>query len=365
MSQKKMRSRIEQATDMLRQGMLSGRWRGTLPGRLRLAEQLDCSHGTVEVALSILAKEGWLISQGQGRRRRIQIPAGQTKALRQIKRVRILAYDNLSLLSNPAEVGLLVRLLEVGYAADFAMKSLQDLNMDVKKVAHFVNSSSCDAWIVPAGSREILQWFSEQSTPAIALYGRFMDVPIAAASPRKTPSMVRAVRRLAELGHRHIVLTTTPERIEHLPGVFEQVFLDELKALGLSAGPYNLAAVDKASGGLQGCLTQLFRLTPPSAIIIGDSEHVMATQQFLARRGLRVPEDVSLISTDFEPEYIWCEPLISHIDWDASPIIRYVLRWLDRVTQGKKDTRQKLFDTKFVEGGTIGPVSKKADMSNF
>jgi len=68
MSQKKMRSRIEQATDMLRQGMLSGRWRGTLPGRLRLAEQLDCSHGTVEVALSILAKEGWLISQVRPRR---------------------------------------------------------------------------------------------------------------------------------------------------------------------------------------------------------------------------------------------------------------------------------------------------------
>ncbi|MFO8026339.1 MAG: hypothetical protein R6U56_01580, partial [Opitutales bacterium] len=175
MSERKMRSRIEQAADMLRQGMLSGRWSGTLPGRLRLAEQLDCSHGTVEVAVSLLEKEGWLISQGQGQRRRIQIPAGQTEAIRKIKRVRILAYDNASLLGNPAEVGLLVRLLELGYAADITTKSLQDLNMDVNKVARFVNSISCDAWIVTAASREILQWFSEQSTPAIAVYGRFMD----------------------------------------------------------------------------------------------------------------------------------------------------------------------------------------------
>jgi len=354
-----MRSRIEQATDMLRQGILSGRWRGTLPGRLRLAEQLDCSHGTVEAAVGILASEGWLENQGQGRRRRIQIPAGQTKAIRQIKRVRILAYDNSSLLWNPAEIGLLVRLLELGYAADITMKSLQDLNMDVKKVAHFVNSTPCNAWIVTAASREILQWFSEQSTPAIALYGRFIDVPIAAASPRKAPSMVRAVRRLAELGHQHIVLTTTPERINPKPGLFEQVFLDELRSLGLSAGRFNLAAVDKAEGGLQGCLSEIFRLTPPSAVIIGDGEHLMAALQFFARRGLRVPEDVSLISADYAPEHKWCDPLISHIDWDPGPVIHYVLRWLDRATQGKKDIRQKLFDATFIEGGTIGPVPKK------
>ena len=315
--------------------------------------------------MSLLAKEGWLIGQGQGQRRRIQIPAGQTKAIRKIKRVRILAYDNASLWGNPAEVGLLVRLLEAGYAADIAMKSLQDLNMDVKKVAHFANATPCDAWIVSAASGEILQWFAEQSTPAIALYGRFMDVPIAAASPRKTPSMVQAVRRLAELGHRHIVKTTTTERIKPKPGRFEQAFLDELNALGLSAGQYNLAAVDKGAGGLHACLTELFRLTPPSAIIIGDSEHVMATQQFLARRGLRVPEDVSLISPDYAPDYKWCEPLISHIDWDSRPIIRYVLRWLDRAVQGRQDIRQKLFDAKFVEGGTIGPVSKKIGMSNY
>jgi len=85
----------------------------------------------------------------------------------------------------------------------------------------------------------------------------------------------------------------------------------------------------------------------------------MAALQFFARRGLRVPEDVSLICADYAPDYKWCDPLISHIDWDPGPVIGYVLRWLHRVIQGKKDVRQKLFDAKFIEGGTIGPVPKK------
>lgn len=355
MAQNKLASRVEQVADLLREGMMEGRWRGALPGRSRLADQLGCSHGTVEVAIRQLEREGWLIPQGQGRRRRIEIPSDQTRAMRQIKRVRILSYDKPSQ-GSPAEIALLARLLEAGYAADFATKSLRDLNMNVRQVARFVKASSCDAWIVCSASREILEWFAAQKVPAIALYGRFTGLPIAVACPRKAPAMVRAVRRLVELGHERIVLTTTSERVVPHPALFEQIFLEELRQLGLPAGSYNLAAVEPNSSGLNVSLRELFRITPPTAILVGDGEHVMGVQQFLARRGLRIPEDVSLVSTDSAPEYRWCDLPISHIGWDTAPLIRRVLRWLDRVTQGKKDIRQYLYEGTFVEGGTIGPV---------
>ena len=41
-------SLTDQVTDLLRQGMAEGRWRETLPGRDQLAEELGCSHWTVE-----------------------------------------------------------------------------------------------------------------------------------------------------------------------------------------------------------------------------------------------------------------------------------------------------------------------------
>ena len=72
-------SLTDQVTERLRQGMTEGRWRETLPGRDRLAAQLGCSHWTVEEAMRRLAKEGWLVSQGAGRRRRIVLPEGAAK----------------------------------------------------------------------------------------------------------------------------------------------------------------------------------------------------------------------------------------------------------------------------------------------
>ena len=355
MAGQQIESRVDQVVALLRQGMIEGRWRGTLPGRERLTGQLGCSHGTVEAAVRKLSDEGWLVQQGRGRRRRIVVPAGQRRAVRQVKRVRLLLYDRPAT-ARTEEIMLLARLQEAGYAADFAVKSLKELKMDVGRVARFVAKTPCDAWIVGSASREVLQWFSEQSVPAIALFGRFTGLPIAAVCPRKVPAMKKAVRRLVALGHRRIVITTNPERISPYPALFEQAFLNELKRLGVPSGAYNLAAAETSPGGVSTCLTSLFQLTPPTAIILTDGEHFLATQQFLARRGLKVPEDISLITPDYAPEYFWCDPAISHFSWETEPLVHYVTRWVDRVVQGKRDIRQQLYDAEFIEGGTIGPV---------
>lgn len=96
-------------------------------------------------------------------------------------------------------------------------------------------------------------------------------------------------------------MLTTPERAGPQPALFENAFLQALKSLGLSAGGYNLVAVRGGADGLRASLASLFEVTPPTAMIVADSEH------------------------------FW-------------------------VTQGKEDLRQQLYDAEFVEGGTIGPV---------
>ena len=73
MPRKPLASLTDQVTDWLRQGILGGRWRGALPGRNRLAEEIGCCHGTMEQAMRRLSKEGLLVSQGAGQRRRIRM----------------------------------------------------------------------------------------------------------------------------------------------------------------------------------------------------------------------------------------------------------------------------------------------------
>ena len=343
----------EQVAAHLRSEVSRGRWRNVLPGIQRLGIELGVNHNTMEAALRLLEQEGVVASQGHGRPRRVCAAAlsGDRRSLR----VKILLYEASDRFL-PDMVELLARLQEAGHAADIAPKSLQDLGMRVERVARFMEKHPADAWVVCSGSQEILKWFSTCTVPAIAMYGRFTGLPIAAASPRKIPAMLTATRRLVELGHRRIVMIAREERRKPEPALFERAFLDELAVLGVPTGTYNLPEWEETSHGLHACLDALFRHTPPTALILGETTFFMAVQQYLSRRGILVPDQLSVICADPDPAFAWCHPAIAHIRWDFRPLVQRILRWADHVAHGREDREKTLFLAKFVEGGTIAPV---------
>ncbi len=348
-------SHAEQVASHLRADLLRGRWSGTLPGILSLGKELGLNHNSVDAALRMLEAEGLLVAQGHGRPRRVALPRNEVKA--RPLRIKIFLYEGENRgLNGIAQ--LLARLQGEGFIADFATKSLHDLGMQVERVARFVEKTPADAWVIMAGSREVLEWFANEPVPALAMFGRFNGLPIAAAAPQKKPALVSAVRRLIELGHHRIVMLTREERRKPQPGRIEQVILDELAAHGIPPGPYNLPDWDEHPAGLQARLESLFRLTPPSALIIDAPDFFYATQQYLARQRILVPEQVSLLCNDPDPIFNWSVPAISHIAWDYHPIVQRVLRWANNVALGKDDRRQSWLNAKFVEGGTIGPAPR-------
>ncbi len=66
----------EQVAAHLGAELRRGRWQGTMPGRNQLVEELGVSTRTVELAFEVLEKEGLLVPQGAGRRRKIVLPEG-------------------------------------------------------------------------------------------------------------------------------------------------------------------------------------------------------------------------------------------------------------------------------------------------
>ena len=285
------------------------------------------------------------------------IPEG-TKAKRREMRVRILLYDREAGLE-PFLLDLLDRLRMAGFAADCAMKTLADLGMEAERVERFVKKTPADAWVVVAGSRDVLEWFSGQDVPALAMFGNFTGLPIASSGVAKIPSMIASVRRLVELGHRRIVMMVREERRKPRPAPLEQLFLDELGALGIPTGAYNLPDWEGGAAGFRDCLDGLFLHTPPTAMIFGEARLFVAAQQYLGRKGIYAPERISLICDDPPPAFSWCEPAISHCFWDFRPLVRRIVRWAGNVAAGEDDRRQLLFETEFVEGGTIGPVPER------
>lgn len=351
MSQQSFPSVTDQVTQLLREGLVQGRWRGTLPGRDRLADELGVNHKTVEAAMRRLAGKGMLVSQGPGQRRRIVLPddIGETRELR----IRILLYEREDA-SAHEETEVLSQLQRAGFAAGFALKSLHDLGMNPGRVERFVAKTTTDAWIVVGGSREVLEWFSRQVVPAFALFGTKSGVPIAGGSARKDPSVV--VRALVGLGHRRIVMLTREDRLTPRPALFEQAFLDALEDHGIATGSYHLPHWGNTPVELQRHLDTLFRHTPPTALMVSEPYLFIAVRDHLAQLGIIAPRDVSLISEDQDAAFSWCLPQVAHFQWDFTPIARRVVRWANNVARGKDDRRQTFSMARFIEGGTIGPA---------
>lgn len=345
----------EQVANHLRSEILGGRWTGELPGADRLGALLNVNHTTVGTAIRMLEKEGLLANKGAGRPRKIILPDNINASS---LRVGILLYERTDAKADYI-VDLRHRLTEAGHAVTMPLKALIDLKMNVDRIRRLVDDTEADAWVIHSGSSELLGWFAEQPIPAFALAGRRRGVNIAGTGPDKVPAARIAVRRLAELGHRRIIMLAREERRKPLPGLMERAFLNELKALGIATGSYNLPDWDDSLDGLYDRLDSLFRNTPPTALIIDEVPLYLAVERHLARLGFLTPGDVSLVSLDPGPAFKWFRPSVAHIAWESRPMIKRIVKWADNVARGMDDRRQTFTKAEFVEGGTIGPVPKR------
>ncbi len=341
----------EQVAGYLREELRRGSWYERMPGEDRLVAQLGVGRDTIKMALRSLEKEGLLVGQGVGRRRKIVLPEGgfEPPALR----VAILDYEPLKLTE---QWGLAMRqqLLDQGHNAFLTEKCLLELGMDLRRVARLVKRTPADAWVVCAASREVLEWFSRQKIATFALFGDHSGLPIASTAPGKEQAIAEATRRLVALGHHRISFLCRRDVRLPQPGMSARGFLDELRATGITTSEFNLPDWEGNRESFGRLLDSLLELTPPTALILDESYVYHAGFHYLARLGLRVPEDVSLICTDPDPTFVWCNPSVAHIRWDYRLVVRRVLRWVNNVARGKKDLRQTLTKAEFVDGETVG-----------
>jgi DNA-binding LacI/PurR family transcriptional regulator len=345
----------EQAAAYLREQIELERWTLTMPGRHELARELELSPQTVENALVLLEKEGFLEAQGQGKPRRITLPEGG-KAPPPRLRIAMLLWRRRGPYG-PYINELQHRLSEAGHEPFPTPQGLMELAMDLGRVQRLVARTKADAWIVHAASREIYDWFADQTFPVFGFLGSFRGLPIAATGPDFGPPFRECTEELLRLGHRRIVMIARPQRRLPEPEHPETEFLEALEAHGIKTSDYHFPLwKSNDRDGMHACLQTLFGATPPTAMIVQEAKVFVAVQQFLAARGLSVPGDVSLVCPDGDALLDWQIPTAAQFKWDSAPWVRRAVRWTDNISRGKEDRRQVLYPARFVAGGTIGPA---------
>lgn len=325
-----------------------------------MANELDVSRHTVRRALKILENEGVVDRRGNGRSRGIS-SSGAAVALQRPLRVAVLRAET-AITDNPQSSMMLAEIMHsleaAGYAALYCEKSQMELNHHVPRLTRQLAAAGADPWVIEGGSRPLLEWCAAQETPCLALYGRTAGLSLARTGPDTVPAYGDATRQLIALGHRRIVLIVREGFRKPPVGGCELAFLNELKAHGIPTGSYNLPDWEETSEGFRRLMESLFKSTPPTALIIDEVCWFIAALGFLVRRGIRVPEQVSLVSGDCEPVLEMCNPGFAHMRWDNRRIVRRVVRWVDAVRKGKADRKTINVPAEFVPGGSSGPVWK-------
>lgn len=357
---------LDQTVEHLREGVRAGRWRGELPGVLRLAAECDVSKDTIRAALRLLEKEGLLSAGRAGGRRTVLVADGAasakgTRAKARSLRVAILLEIPLHEESAPLNQMLrdIQRDLEAaGHAVAFAPKTQSELRFAPARIARLVAATPADAWVVPAAPRPVLEFFAAQPLPAIALGGRSLGLDIASAGVDGTPALCAATRRLLALGHRRLVLICGRAWRQPPGGPTVTAYTTELAAHGIAAGDYHLPDFEPTPAGTRALFESLFHMTPPTALILESADYAVAAFAFLARRRLSVPRDVSLVCLYPDTSLQWCDPPVAHLKYENAAVVRRVVRWCRAVARGQVDHKPVLFPAQFDEGGTVGPAPK-------
>jgi DNA-binding LacI/PurR family transcriptional regulator len=161
----------------------------------------------------------------------------------------------------------------------------------------------CDALLFLGDLRDrpgLVENLNDTSIPVVAMWHGSRESGIPTVSVDNRAGMAAVVDHLVELGHRRIAFAG-PRRLGDI-SEREEAYLASLARHGLEHHPeYDVDASNNFAGGVE-ALDRLVELRPPPTAIVAPTD-VLAIGMLHAaqRRGLRVPDDVSISGFDDIP----------------------------------------------------------------
>lgn len=349
---------IESTADVLQELVRSGRWPGRIPGTRLLASQLKVSQPTVQRALQLLARRGVVEAAGERRsyQARAWVRKGAAGGELTGKRAVILTHQDLQLVVDSSRkiVDSLRRQLEAN-GWEVLFRSFDYLHA---KAAHRSWDRILDA---------------DEGVPVIALYGRpclaewaikrkirmaFLggvtdgfEVPLFAV--KSSQMLGEAYRRLIALGHTRIVTPLCDRAASFSDTIKNEARVQHERAgLAYSAAYTNPERDYLTPDVTRNLMDSLFRQAPPTAIVLLDWRELVSVFCFLSRRGLKVPEDVSLVLLNEQTDSDWFSPPLARFRFHPNRMVRQLTRW----AEGKTLSDSKfVIQATWVPGQSIGP----------
>jgi LacI family transcriptional regulator len=249
-------------------------------------------------------------------------------------------------------------------AAGYSMLLMNSDNNPRLDAAHisFFQSRRVDGFILSLASEqhaETLDAIARVDVPVVMIDRELPEVLGASIVHNDHRSGMRtAVEHLLDLGHRRIALITGAPDIwpvrERLAGM-----ADAVAARGIHDETISLLGSMTAEHG-QASTEQLVGMIPrPTAIIAGGNQVLAGCVRALVRNGLRVPEDLSLVTCDEVDLSELHSPPIASVSRDTLLLGRTAAALLLERLTGAAEPRTVVLPTAFTPTTSCGPIPSR------
>jgi DNA-binding LacI/PurR family transcriptional regulator len=242
------------------------------------------------------------------------------------------------------------QLAEHGFTTEFLLCPARSAAAQRRKLDAFVAQNRVLCCVLLSLNRELQEWFASRSIPALVLGSCHPGV--------KLPSLdvdYRAVCRHAAglfhaKGHRRIALV-----VPHSSVAGDLASEEGFTFAASTAVDQSQAVVVRHDGtpdGLRAKLDGLFNSArPPTALLVAKPQHVFLVVLYLLKRGIKVPDTVSLLARDHDHLF---ENAISHYRFEGETFAHRLSRlMLQLVNRGPLPSEPSLIFPKYVSAGTV------------
>ena len=349
-------SLVSQTVEVLRQEIAQQPWGDWLPAERKLCAMFQVSRNTLRAALARLQREG-LIRAEHGAGNRILTRPGRRKRKAPSRDVGLLSPEPLERL-RPTQTlwidELRALLNERGCRLHVFHGAQYFRNKPGATLAKLTAQHAHSCWILTLSDEAIQRWFSDSGVPCVVAGSVHAGLSLPSRDLDHRAMCRHAAGVLLGLGHRRLalVITQSPRAgdLESEAGFREG--LERSSHAGASA------VVGHHDGTVDGLRRALGRLmsgqSPPTGLLVANAYHYLAVVTRLGQLGLKIPQDVSVISRDEDPFLSFVIPTPARYAINARALSKSLLEPIVDLMDGRAPARPTVrLMPEFIRGESI------------